>query len=99
MRSKLSYCNICIVIITRETYTKCNFKGNVKLATEIFAETSDNSQHSARLISESRRYTVNFRRENVRTRIRIQIFMYGHYEIKYACVLGVYFIEFKIIPT
>jgi hypothetical protein len=39
------------------------------MATEMFAETLDNSQHSTWLIPESQSYTLNSNRENLRTRI------------------------------
>jgi hypothetical protein len=41
----------------------------LKMATVMLAEALDNYQHSTRLIPESRSYSLNFRRENVRTRI------------------------------
>jgi hypothetical protein len=40
----------------------------LKMATAMFTETMDNSQHSTRLIPESRSYTLNSNRENLKTR-------------------------------
>jgi hypothetical protein len=41
------------------------------VATAMFAETLDNTQHSTRLIPESRSYTLNSSRENQKTRCYI----------------------------
>jgi hypothetical protein len=41
----------------------------LKMATAMFAEMLDNSQHSMQLIPESRSYTLNSSREDLGTRI------------------------------
>jgi hypothetical protein len=47
----------------------------LKMATEMSAKTLDNFQHSTPLIPESRSYTLNSSRENLRTRISHKIVM------------------------
>jgi hypothetical protein len=48
------------------------------MATAMFAEMLDNSQHSTRLIPESRSFTMNSSRENLRTRTTL-LYLKCHY--------------------
>jgi hypothetical protein len=57
------------------------------MANAMFAETLDNSQHSMWLIAESRSYTLNSSRENLRTRIIVinLLFCLSNFYLKSKC--------------
>jgi hypothetical protein len=60
----------------------------LKMATAMFAETLDNSQHSTRLNPESRSYTLIPSRKNLKTRIYEMMLVYILSSLLRVVVLG-----------